>query len=205
MSKMSKGKLIGITGGIASGKSTVTTYLRQKGYPVIDADQLVHQLQQKGGKLYDALVDHFGRSILDNQEQLTRSKLADMIFTNPVYLAESSKLQDAIIRDELQRLSQDYLKNEPLVFMDIPLLFERDYQSWFDEIWLVYVSENQQLERLMQRNGYTKDEAIQRMTTQMSVENKRLLSQKVIDNTGSFAETFRQLDDYLNQLEKGLL
>ena len=91
-------KIIGITGGIASGKSTVTNYLRQKGYQVIDADQVVHELQAKGGKLYQALVRWLGSAILNEAGELDRPKLSQLIFSSQENLAKSSHIQNAIIR-----------------------------------------------------------------------------------------------------------
>ena len=94
-------RIIGITGGIASGKSTVTEFLRQQGYQVIDADQVVHELQEPGGRLYQALLSTFGSVILQEDGHLDRPKLGAMIFGNPQLLAQSSQIQNQIIREEL--------------------------------------------------------------------------------------------------------
>lgn len=193
-------KVIGITGGIASGKSTVTNYLRQKGWSVIDADAVVHELQEKDGKLYEALVSKFGNAILDAQGQLDRKSLSDKVFNQPDLRKRLSTIQDDIIRQELLR-RRDALSQEDVIFMDIPLLFELGYQSEVDETWLVYVNRAQQLIRLMERNGYSPKEAESRLGAQLSLEEKKRKADIIIDNRGSVEETFDQVDEVLRVLQ----
>lgn len=186
-------KIIGITGGIASGKSTVTAYLRQLGYQVIEADQVVHDLQAKGGKLYQALVEWLGQDILDQEDHLNRPALAQIIFASKENLDRSADLQNGIIRAELAKKREQLAQTEPVFFMDIPLLIEVDYVDWFDEIWLVALDEENQLQRLKERNGYSDQEAKKRLDSQMSLAQKRPFAHRVIDNSGSKEETFAQI------------
>ena len=192
-------KIIGITGGIASGKSTVTNYLRQKGYQVIDADQVVHELQAKGGKLYQALVRWLGSAILNEAGELDRPKLSQLIFSSQENLAKSSQLQNAIIRQELADRRDQLAKTEETFFMDIPLLFEQDYADWFDEVWLVDVSKGTQLERLMARNNLSQEEAQQRIAAQLSLAEKRQRAEIVIDNNGALSDTLKQVQALLDK------
>lgn len=192
-------KIIGITGGIASGKSTVTNYLRQKGYQVIDADQVVHELQAKGGKLYQALVSWLGSAILNEAGELERPKLSQLIFSSQENLAKSSQLQNDIIRQELANRRDQLAKIEETFFMDIPLLFEQDYADWFDEVWLVDVSKGTQLERLMARNNLSQEEAQQRIAAQLSLADKRQRAEIVIDNNGALSNTLKQLQALLDK------
>ncbi|MGT2907228.1 dephospho-CoA kinase [Streptococcus dentiloxodontae] len=194
-------KIIGITGGIASGKSTVTHYIRQKGYQVIDADQAVHELQAKGGKLYQALLTWLGQDILDASGELNRPKLSKLIFANPENLEKSAQLQNAIIRQELAERRDRLAKTEAIFFMDLPLLFEQDYADWFDEIWLVAVSPEVQIQRLMARNGYSQEEAQQRLASQMSLGEKCKLADRVIDNDGDLKQLQEQVVNQINRLE----
>lgn len=196
-------KIIGITGGIASGKSTVVEQIRRAGYQVIDADRVVHDLQKKGGRLYQALILAFGTDIVAADGQLDRAKLAQLIFATEENREKSAKLQNRIIREELARRRDVLAAKEPLFFMDIPLLYELDYQDWFDEIWLIYTDEDKQLERLMKRNNYSSDEALKRITVQMPLKNKKKAAQIIIDNNGSPEETRKQLEVQLKRLEKG--
>ncbi len=195
-------RIIGITGGIASGKSTVTEFLRQQGYKVIDADQVVHELQEPGERLYQALLSTFGPAILQEDGRLDRPKLGAMIFGNPDLLAQSSQLQNEIIREELAGRRDLLAEMEDIFFMDLPLLFELQYEDWFDQIWLVDVTEETQLSRLMTRNGLSQEEAGKRIAAQLSLQEKRKRADVLIDNNGSLEETRQQIRDALQKLER---
>ena len=179
------GKIIGITGGIASGKSTVTNFLRKQGFQVVDADAVVHQLQKPGGRLFEALVQHFGQEIILENGELNRPLLASLIFSNTEEREWSKQIQGEIIREELARLRDQLAQTESIFFMDIPLLFEQDYSSWFDQTWLVYVEPDVQMERLMKRDQLSKDLAISRLSAQWPLEEKKGLASQVIDNNGN--------------------
>ncbi len=195
-------RIIGITGGIASGKSTVTEFLRQQGYQVIDADQVVHELQEPGGRLYQALLSAFGPAILQEDGRLNRPKLGAMIFGNPQLLAQSSQIQNQIIREELAHRCDLLAETEDIFFMDLPLLFELGYESWFDQIWLVDVTEETQLSRLMTRNALSQEEAEKRIAAQLSLQEKRNRADVLIDNNGPLELTQEQLRDTLQKLER---
>ena len=196
------GKIIGITGGIASGKSTVTNFLRQKGFQVVDADALVHQLQKPGGRLFKALVQHFGQEIILENGELNRPLLASLIFSNTEEQEWSKQIQGEIIREELASLRDKLAQTESIFFMDIPLLFEQDYSSWFNETWLVYVEPDVQMDRLMKRDQLSKDLAISRLSTQWSLEEKKGLASQVIDNNGSQDQLLAQLNSLLERSDQ---
>ncbi len=179
------GKIIGITGGIASGKSTVTNFLREQGFRVVDADAVVHQLQKPGGRLYQVLVQHFGQEIILENGELNRPLLASLIFSNPEEREWSKKTQGEIIREELAALRDQLAQTEAIFFMDIPLLFEQGYANWFDETWLVYVDRDVQVERFMKRDQLSKEVAVSRLAAQWSLEKKKDLASHVLDNNGS--------------------
>ena len=191
------GKIIGITGGIASGKSTVTNFLRQKGFEVVDADAVVHQLQKPGGRLFQILVEHFGEKILLENGELNRPLLASLIFSNSEEQEWSKEIQGQIIREELGSLRDKLSKTEDLFFMDIPLLFEQEYASWFDETWLVYVSRDTQLDRLMKRDYLTIEDAQARLASQWSLEEKKRLASHILDNNGSREQMLSQVTSLL--------
>ena len=195
-------RIIGITGGIASGKSTVTDFLRQQGYQVIDADQVVHELQEPGGRLYQALLSAFGSAILQEDGRLDRPKLGAMIFGDPELLAQSSQIQNQIIREELADRRDLLAETEDFFFMDLPLLFELQYEDWFDQIWLVDVTKETQLSRLMTRNGLSQEEATKRIAAQLSLQEKRKRADVLIDNNGSLEETRQQIRHALQKLER---
>lgn len=196
------GKIIGITGGIASGKSTVTNFLRQKGFQVVDADALVHQLQKPGGRLYQILVQHFGQDIVSENGELNRTLLASLIFSNTEEREWSKRTQGEIIREELARLRDQLAHTEEIFFMDIPLLFEQDYSAWFDETWLVYVEPDVQMDRLMKRDQLSKDLAISRLAAQWTLEKKKGLASQVIDNNGSQDQLLAQVNSLLERSDQ---
>ena len=187
------GKIIGITGGIASGKSTVTEFLRQKGFQVVDADAVVHQLQKPGGRLFQVLVEHFGEKVLLENGELNRPLLASLIFSNPEEQEWSKRTQGEIIREELAALRNQFAQTEALFFMDIPLLFEQDYASWFDETWLIYVNREIQLERLMKRDQISKEAAESRLNSQWPLERKISLASHSLDNNGNQEQLIAQV------------
>lgn len=193
-------KIIGLTGGIASGKSTVTKIIRESGFKVIDADQVVHKLQAKGGKLYQALLEWLGPEILDADGELDRPKLSKMIFANPDNMKTSARLQNSIIRQELACQRDQLKQTEEIFFMDIPLLIEEKYIKWFDEIWLVFVDKEKQLQRLMARNNYSREEAELRLSHQIPLTDKKSFASLIIDNNGDLITLKEQMLDALQRL-----
>ncbi len=187
------GKIIGITGGIASGKSTVTNFLREQGFQVVDADAVVHQLQKPDGRLFEALVQHFGQEIILENGELNRPLLARLIFSNPQEQEWSKRIQGEIIREELATLRDQLAQTEEIFFMDIPLLFEQDYVAWFDETWLVYVDRDVQVERLMKRDQLSQNEAKSRLAAQWPLEEKKDLASHVLDNNGNQEQLLTQV------------
>ena len=193
-------KIIGITGGIASGKSTVTEFLRQNGFEVVDADAVVHQLQKPGGRLYQIIVEHFGDKVLLESGELNRPLLASLIFSNPKEQEWSERTQGEIIREELAALRNQLDQTEALFFMDIPLLFEQNYASWFDETWLVYVNRDVQLERLMKRDQISKEAAESRLNSQWPLERKMVLASHSLDNNGTQKQLITQVVHLLEEM-----
>ena len=159
----------------------------------MDADALVHQLQKPGGRLFQALVQHFGQKIILENGELDRPLLASLIFSNPQEREWSKQIQGEIIREELAILRDQFAQTEEIFFMDIPLLFEQDYVSWFDETWLVYVDRDVQVERLMKRDHLSKDEAESRLAAQWPLEKKKDLASHVLNNNGNQDQLLTQV------------
>ena len=194
------GKIIGITGGISSGKSTVTNFLRQRGFQVVDADALVHQLQDPSGRLYNILVEHFGNQVVLKNGQLNRPLLASLIFSNPEEQEWSKETQGQVILEELAAFKNQLAKTEAIFFMDIPLLFEQGYESWFDEVWLIYLDRETQIERLMNRDKLSLEAAESRLASQWPLDKKKKLATHIIDNSGSLDQLLSQI---ISLLERG--
>lgn len=194
-------RVIGITGGIASGKSLVTTYLRERGYPVIDADALVHALQARGGELYTLLLKECGQDILGADGELNRAKLAQVFFEDEALRKRLTQLQAASIRQALLAERDRLLPVTPLLFMDIPLLYEAGYEKEVDEVWLLDVDEAVQLQRLMKRNRLSEAEAKKRIASQIPLAEKRQRAHRLIDNRGSKKATMVQVEQLLREVE----
>lgn len=200
MSSLSKTMIIGLTGGIASGKSTLVEMIKEAGYKVIDADQLVHDMQTKGGRLYQALLDWLGEDILLSDGELNRPKLGQLIFLSEEMRQQSAEIQGKIIREELAAKRDCLAKEEDVFFMDIPLLIENDYQDWFDQIWLVAVSPEVQRQRLMKRNHLSAEEADMRIASQMPLSEKLPYASLVIDNNGSIDDLKEKVKSAIKDL-----
>ncbi|MFC3418356.1 dephospho-CoA kinase [Salinicoccus hispanicus] len=194
-------QVIGLTGGIASGKSTAADYIREKGYPVLDADVYARKSTAKDGPAYPGIVEHFGSGILEEDGEIDRRKLGAIVFNdskerevlNHLVHPEVRKLMD---RDKAEALSESH------VFLDIPLLFENGLDRQCDITLTVYVDQETQIERLMERNSFERSEALARINSQMPLSEKRERSTEVLDNSGSKADLFDQIDDFISSIEK---
>jgi dephospho-CoA kinase len=186
--------VIGLTGGIASGKSTVSAMFAEMGVTVIDADIEARLAVEKGEKAYNDIVSHFGAGILEENGGINRQILGSIIFNDE----EKRKLLNSIVhpavRDRMAHKRQKAeAANEKAIVLDIPLLFESKLTGLVEKIILVYVDEKTQLERLMMRNNFSEDEALSRIKSQMPLKDKVDLADEVIDNSHSIEESRTQL------------
>lgn len=190
---------IGLTGGIASGKSTVLRWLQKKGVPYIDADVVAREVVEPGTPGLQELVHAFGPNTVLEDGTLHRAYIGSLVFSDPKALETINSILQPHIRHRIQELTEKWeAKGKQAVIYDIPLMFETDWHTKMDEIWLVYVNPETQLERLMKRNAYSEQEALDRIRSQMSLDDKRALSTVVIDNSG----TMKQLEKQLRKLWK---
>ena len=191
---------IGITGSIACGKSTVSDYLIAKGYTIIDADKLGH-ISLTSIDVKRKLAEKFGDEILENNE-ISREKLGRLVFGND----DNLKILNSIIHPKIKELIlklQEEHKDEDLVFLDIALLYEANFVDLVEKVIVVYADEEVQLERLMTRNSLTKEEALKRIESQMSSQEKASLGDFVINNSYRKEDTFLQIDGILERLKRG--
>lgn len=195
---------IGLTGGIASGKSTVSAMLVRKGALLIDADQIAREVVLPGRPALLEIVQRFGQAVLLEDGALHRKKLGEMIFRD----SEARKDLEAILHPQIraimrQRMLEWETENpQSLVVVDVPLLFESKLQGMFSEVMLVYAPVDIQRNRLMQREGISWEEAELRLDSQMPIEGKKKLADVIINNSGTLEETENQIDDFLYR--KGL-
>jgi dephospho-CoA kinase len=192
--------IIGLTGGIASGKSTVSGMLKNLEIPVIDADIESRLAVEQGEEAYDQIVNHFGKSILYEDGSINRAELGEIIFNNEKErMVLNGIVHPAVRKRMVEKQVAAQTKGESIIVMDIPLLFESDLRSIVGRTLLVYVDEEVQLQRLMKRNNYTKEEAFARIQSQMPLIEKKKLADAVIDNNGSMQQTELQLAHILKQ------
>ena len=193
---------IGITGSIACGKSTVSNYLREKGYTIIDADKLGH-IALTSDEVKEKLKKSFGYIILENNE-ISREKLGKLVFGNNENLKVLNSIVHPYIRKIILQLQEKH-RDERLVFLDIALLFEAGFEDLVEKIIVVHVDEKIQLARLMSRNALSKEQAMFRSESQMSSNDKSKLGDYVINNSNTKEETYRQIDLILDELERGVI
>ena len=181
-------KVIGLTGGIATGKSTVSKILQEKGLPVIDADIIARQVVEVGQFAYKDIVDSFGECILNEDSSINRQKLGEAIFNNMDRRLLLNRIVHPRIMEEIKKKIEELSRNSDVIFLDIPLLIEEKKNIIssgveINEIWLVYTSEDIQIERLMKRDNIDYLSALKRIKAQMPIEDKKKLADVVIDNT----------------------
>lgn len=195
--------LVGLTGGIASGKSVVSNYLKQKGIPIIDADVVAREVVEPGTKGLQKIVDHFGTDYLTSEQTLDRKKLGQLIFSNEAAREQLAVFLDQAILDRMQGLTAAYrTRQEPLIVWDMALLIEKNYQSLVDEVLLVSVAPDIQVERLMARDHISAKEAKQKIASQLPLQEKKRFADLWIDNSGTLDETYRQIDHWLENLKE---
>lgn len=191
------GIVIGLTGGIASGKSTVSDLFREYDIPVIDADVVAREVVEPGEPVLAAIVDAFGAEILLPDGTLDRPKLGGIIFRDPQKREVLNGIVHPVVRERMTA-ERDRLKSKhPAVVLDIPLLFEGKQLHLVDKVVVVCVDPQVQLERLMLRNSLTEQEALDRIGSQMPLDDKAARADAIIDNNGSREETKEQLKQLL--------
>jgi dephospho-CoA kinase len=182
---------IGLTGGIACGKSTVAGIFVKNGAHLIDFDRLAHKVQEPGKPAWQSVVDYFGKEILLPDNKIDRVKLGNIVFADKNKINKLNKIVHPFVYQEWQARLEKISKKEKhaIVLSDIPLLFEGKKQHLFDLTMLVLIAPEEQIHRLMARNHISRDEAKQRLKSQMPIRKKITLADIVIDNSGSISET----------------
>lgn len=189
---------IGLTGGIACGKSIVAAMLADRGAQIIDADLISREVVEPGSLGLEQVLRHFGPDILRPDGSLDRSKLGERIFANPKERAALNEILHPLIIAEIQRRMQLAAAENPdkLVVADVPLLYESGMEELFEEVMVVYAPPPLQTERLMKRNGLTREEAERRIASQMPIEQKAKRADILIRNDGTLEQTKLQLAEF---------
>jgi dephospho-CoA kinase len=194
---------VGLTGGIASGKTTVATLLKKHGYEVLDADSLGHQLMAPDLPAYGEIVREFGRDVVAHDERIDRAKLGAIVFAD----AEKRAKLNAILHPRILAHVQEWFSlldrrdGPAFAFVEAALLFEAGYKSWLDRLVVCWSKPEQQMDRLVRR-GLSREQAKLRLAAQMPVDEKRRLADDVIDCSGSLEETERQVGKLIETLKR---
>ena len=194
-------KIIGLTGGIASGKSTVATELRKQNVPVFDADEVSRNAVAKGSKGLALVAEAFGAEYLTADGEMDRAKISQLVFSDKEALKTLEGLLHKIVWDEAEAfLAEAREQKAKLAVLDVPLLIETKWHERVDLVWLVAVSKEQQIKRAMIRSGMTEEEVKARIAAQMSLEDKKKFADVVLDNSGAMEETLEQVHKELAKL-----
>ena len=191
-------KVIGVTGGIASGKSNVISIIKRQGFKVIDCDLINHNLQKINMPIYNAIKEAFGSSYFLDNGELDRKKLGELIFHNENEKLKLNSISHPIIKEEVLK---EINKADGIVFVDVPLLYESKFDSLCDKVICVYLNRKTQIERLMERDHIDYSYAKTKIASQMDLGKKRDLADYVIDSKGSFQETERQVLKILEMIK----
>jgi dephospho-CoA kinase len=195
--------LIGLTGGIATGKSTVSAMFRKRGAVLIDADQVARMVVEPGTSGAKKVREHFGDDVFFADGRLNRAALGKIIFHDPDMRNQLNQILHPLIRQEMMKQTLDAQERDPqaIVIWDVPLLIEGKMTEMVEKVIVVYIPETLQLERLMKRNHLTEDEARRRIAAQLSIEEKKRVADYIIDNSSTLENTERQVDQIWNYLK----
>ncbi len=197
-------KVIGITGGIGAGKSTVSGYLASLGYPVFDADEVSRGLTADGSPVVDELAETFGEEILVRKGVLSREKLAEIVFSDPDKNRKLMQIVTMKVREAGQKWISDYRKKEKydIIILDIPLLFETGSEDLCDAVWFITADDEVRRRRVMARDGVTAEQVERRMRSQMPEKEKAERSDEIVDNSRGVEELHRTVDALLKKYDR---
>ncbi|EAD2805060.1 dephospho-CoA kinase [Listeria monocytogenes] len=197
------GKTIGLTGSVATGKSTVSNMIQQAGIPLVDADIAARKVVEPGTEGLKEIVAYFGGEILLADGTLDRAKLGEIIFKDKEKREKLNEITHPRVKDYMLEARERFFRSgEELVFFDIPLLFESHLESLVDQIVVVWTTPETELKRLMERNDLTKEDALRRIESQMGIDEKARKADFVIDNNESLEKTQKQVYTFIERFVK---
>ena len=193
-------KLAGLTGGIATGKTTVANLFREKGIYIIDADLIAREVVKKGMPAWRMIKEEFGDEILREDGELDRKKLGSIVFSSKEKIQKLNSIVHPFVRERMMEEIERAISMEKNILLDIPLLFENGIHQWLRPVILVYAPLEVQIERLMKRDGLSREECEKRIRAQMSIEEKKKLADYIIDNSSDISKTKRQVEEVYEKI-----
>jgi dephospho-CoA kinase len=196
--------IVGLTGGLASGKTTVSKLLKEEGAYLIEADQIARELVQPHSPTWNELIRVFGKAILTKDGSIHRKKLASRVFSNPTKRGLLNQILHPRIGEEASRRIKEIIRKDPeaIVVFDAPLLIETGYYREVDKVIVISSTEKQQIERLRERDGTSEEEARKILSSQMSIDEKLKVADFIIRNEGSIKETRRRAKEVFRKLKR---
>jgi len=191
--------VIGVTGGIASGKSNVCNIIENMGYQVIDCDKISYNLAKKNGPIYKVVLERFGKEYLLDNDEIDRKKLGKLIFNNATAKKLLDEITHPIILEEVKRKIE--ASEDEYIFLEAPLLYEAHLENLCTKVICVFLSKKYQVERLIAREGIDEDYALAKIHSQMDLYMKKSLADFVIDTKGTFEETKVQVENVINEIK----
>ena len=199
--KPNKPYVIGLTGGIACGKTHIAATLQDMGAKVLDADAISRSVTAPGGEALPMVRTVFGDGVFDG-EVLNRRRLGDVVFKDEAARRQLEEIIHPLVIGKMQRLTAE--SDMPIVVWDVPLLYETGMDKACDEVWCAYVSENEQVRRVMRRDGLTREQALDRIASQWPLREKKARAQHVINTAGNYRETRRRVRGLMRDLQRRL-
>ena len=189
----------GLTGSLGSGKTTVSRMLTEHGFRIIDADTIAHEVTEQDSEGYREIIEAFGEEYIGRDGSLDRRKLAHHVFSEPKELEKLESIVHPLVRKREMELLEKW-KQEPLVILSVPLLFEKGLERYVDKVIVVKISEKERYDRIMKNYGLSRREIKERLQNQMPQEEKVLRADYIIDNSGSLEETRKQVEDLIRKI-----
>lgn len=197
--------VIGLTGSIATGKSTIANMFKELNIEVIDADLIAREVVEPGKPAYLEIVKTFGEAILNENKELNRKALGQIVFNDEDKRKKLNEIVHPAIRKEMLAQRDKLIElNHPAIVMDIPLIYESGLEDYVEKIIVAYVNEKTQLKRLIERDQCTKEEALSRINSQINIEEKAKKADAIIDNNGTIEASYKQLVDLLEKWDINL-
>lgn len=196
-------KIIGLTGGIATGKSTADKFFERKGIPIIDTDQIAHHIYDPGKIAWQEIKDEFGEQVVNFDQTINRQVLGKIVFSDPDKMQKLNHITHPQVLIEVRNKITEFEKvDTPIVVLDVPLLYESGYENLCDQVIVITLPEKLQIKRLIKRNNLNYEEALKRINSQMPLAQKAKLADYVVDNSGSVNDLEDKLVEVLTKIEE---